>query len=93
MEINRNTKIGEGDPSLALRDATMSLWYMGKEVAIRKLLFSILNFHRIATSSPFNHIKYCHSESASWLTRNLTIIHSEIIIYNRYSILLNYHLK
>ena len=62
MEINQNTKIGEGDPSLSLRDDTESLWYRGKEVAIRKLLFPILNFHRIATSFPFNHIKYCHSE-------------------------------
>ena len=50
MEIDHNTKIGEGDPSLALRDDTMSLWSRRKEVAIRKLFFPILNFHRIATS-------------------------------------------
>jgi len=89
MEINQNTKIGEGDPSLALRDDTVSLWYKGKEVAIRKLLFPILNFHRIATSFLLNHIKYCHSEPkprAKGQARNLTINHSEIIIDNRYSI-------
>jgi hypothetical protein len=32
MKIIQNSKIGDGDPSLALRDDTLSLWYRGKEV-------------------------------------------------------------
>jgi len=61
MEIVHNTKIGEGDPSLALRDDTVSLWSRRKEVAIRKLL-SYSEFSSNRHFFPLNHIKYCHSE-------------------------------
>jgi len=65
---------GAGDPSLALRDDTMSLWYRGKEVSIRKLLIIILQFATNRHFFPlYDPAKPCHPESRVLGTKDLQI--------------------